>query len=199
MMIMQTSDAASRRTYLETNNLLKVIFSHESKDSICIQYHPKGIPGGMMPELDSHRATHDNPEPIMTRFSPWHACGKNFTKYAAGMRRHGDLQFVGAVCKLKAGEDIEDAAGKWEELFGVEKSKLGVKGALAFANMWLRFVESESEGLESITIAVRGKERLDGILKRASNEGLCGDGWINMVGVKWFFELAATDKGTSKL
>jgi hypothetical protein len=45
MIIMQTSDAAERRSYLENQGLAKVIFSHEGDDFVCIQYHPKGIKG----------------------------------------------------------------------------------------------------------------------------------------------------------
>ena len=46
MIIMQTLNASSRRQYLESNGLAEVIFSHESEESVCIQYHPKGIKGG---------------------------------------------------------------------------------------------------------------------------------------------------------
>lgn len=61
---------------------------------------------------------------------------------------------------------------------------------LAFTNTRMGFVrgqEGKSEGLDCITVAVNGKERFDGILERASKLGLCGDGWINMCGVRWFF------------
>lgn len=45
MIIMQTEDAIARRDYLESNKLAKVIFTHQGEDSVCIQYHPKGIKG----------------------------------------------------------------------------------------------------------------------------------------------------------
>ena len=45
MIIMQTLSATPRREYLETNNLAKVIFAHEFEESVCVQYHPKGIKG----------------------------------------------------------------------------------------------------------------------------------------------------------
>jgi hypothetical protein len=53
--------------------------------------------------------------------------------------------------------------------------------------------KGKPEGLESITIAVEGEQRMAGILDRAREEGLCGDGWINMVGVKWYFVPADGD------
>jgi hypothetical protein len=45
MIIMQTSDAAARRSHLETQGLARVIFGHEGDDFTCVQYHPKGIKG----------------------------------------------------------------------------------------------------------------------------------------------------------
>ena len=45
MIIMQTEDAKKRREYIEAKKLAKVIFEHEYTDSVCIQYHPKGIKG----------------------------------------------------------------------------------------------------------------------------------------------------------
>lgn len=201
MIIMQNEDAVSRRSYLESNGLARVIFSHEGEDSDCIQYHPKGIPGGMMPELDSHRVTAHNPNPIGDRFSPWHACGSDFESYSAGMKRQGDLQFVSATCRLQPGDnDTAGAARQWEALFGV--SRAPEPFSLVFSNMKLSFVnwqEGELEGLESITIAVTGADRFDRILDRASKEGLCGDGWINMLGVKWFFELEGADAEVCRL
>ena len=52
MIIMQNTDAAARRSFIESRGLSKVIFSHEHDDHVCIQYHPKGIPG-MGPLLPS--------------------------------------------------------------------------------------------------------------------------------------------------
>ena len=45
MLIMQTEDAAKRREYIESKQLAKVIWSHETEDSVSVQYHPKGIKG----------------------------------------------------------------------------------------------------------------------------------------------------------
>ena len=45
MVIMQTGDAAARRSVIEGEGLAKVIFSHETEESVCVQYHPKGIRG----------------------------------------------------------------------------------------------------------------------------------------------------------
>jgi hypothetical protein len=45
MIIMQTLDAATRRQYIESNKLAKVIWSHPHDDVECFQYHPKGIAG----------------------------------------------------------------------------------------------------------------------------------------------------------
>lgn len=59
--------------------------------------------------------------------------------------------------------------------------------------------DGEVEGLESITIAVEGKERFNAILNTAREEGLCGDGWINILGIKWYFVLVAEEGGKSKL
>lgn len=54
MAIMQTEDAARQRAYIESKGLGEVIFSHEQDDTLCVQYHPKEIKGGMIPEIDSH-------------------------------------------------------------------------------------------------------------------------------------------------
>ena len=47
MIIMQTLDALARKKHIEEKKLGKVIFEHETDggESICVQYHPKGIPG----------------------------------------------------------------------------------------------------------------------------------------------------------
>jgi hypothetical protein len=45
MLIMQTFDAKGRRRYIEEKGLGKVIFSHELEESVCLQYHPKGVKG----------------------------------------------------------------------------------------------------------------------------------------------------------
>jgi hypothetical protein len=140
-----------------------------------------------MPELDSHAPSPAHPDPLGSRFSPWHACGADYGSYSAGMKRCSDLRLVSAVCRLAPGNtDTETATRRWEEVFGVPR----VRNELAFTNARMRFMpgaERKPEGLESITIAVEGEERMAGILDRARKEGLCGEGWINMVGVKWYF------------
>lgn len=47
MIIMQTLDAIARQKHIEQNKLGRTIFVHEADggESICVQYHPKGIPG----------------------------------------------------------------------------------------------------------------------------------------------------------
>jgi hypothetical protein len=45
MIIMQTLDALARKSYLTSSGLAKVIFSHQTDDSVCVQYHPKDIKG----------------------------------------------------------------------------------------------------------------------------------------------------------
>lgn len=54
MIIMQTADANARRQYIERNGLAKVIFSHEMEESVCIQYHPKGIKGSSCRYIVGH-------------------------------------------------------------------------------------------------------------------------------------------------
>ncbi|KAF2237804.1 hypothetical protein EV356DRAFT_509686 [Viridothelium virens] len=201
MIIMQTKDAAKQRARIESRGLAKVIYTHDQDDSLCVQYHPKGIKGGMMPELDSHQATQSNPTPLMTTFSPWHACGplSSYPTYSAAMKRHSDLHLAGAVLRLSPHDSATEAASRqWEEIFGIPRSR----DLLAFTNARLGFIrgeEGQPEGLVSITIAVEGKERFNGILQRASGAGLCGDGWINMCGVKWYFVEAGESRERSNL
>ncbi|KAF1986854.1 hypothetical protein K402DRAFT_331986 [Aulographum hederae CBS 113979] len=196
MIIMQTVDATKQRNYIESKGLSKVIWSHESNQSVAYQYHPRGIQGGMMPELDSHFPSKENPTPITSRFSPWHACRNDYASYSAGMKRTSDLSLVGAVCRLAPGDiDTDAAAAQWEHTFGIAKSRDG----LAFTNARLDFIRGipgSPEGLVSVTIAVKGKDRFDAILERASKEGLCGDGWINMVGIRWYFVLEDDNAGS---
>ncbi|UPX20536.1 uncharacterized protein EKO05_0010765 [Ascochyta rabiei] len=78
MIITQTEDAKKQRQYIEPKDLAKVITSQEHGDSVFVQYHPKG---GMMPELDSHTPSTNNPTPLESRFSPWHACGSDHKVY----------------------------------------------------------------------------------------------------------------------
>ncbi|KAF2743614.1 hypothetical protein M011DRAFT_521473 [Sporormia fimetaria CBS 119925] len=199
MIIMQTEDARKRREYIESKGLSKVIFSVEHGDVACIQYHPKGIPGGMMPELDSHTPTPENPTPLTTRFSPWHACGSDRKVYYPGMKRSAHLSLEGCVLRLAPGQTShEDAARRWEEIFGVARSR----DLLAFTNARMGFCRGEEglpEGLVSITVGVNGKEKFEGIWKRAEEMGVArgGRGWIEMCGVRWYLMLTGygDDKG----
>lgn len=45
MIIMQTEDAKKRREYIESKGLSKVIWGYDHGDTVCVQYHPKGIKG----------------------------------------------------------------------------------------------------------------------------------------------------------
>ncbi|KIW93206.1 uncharacterized protein Z519_05811 [Cladophialophora bantiana CBS 173.52] len=198
MIIMQTLDAAARRKYIESRNLAKVIFNHPHGDVECVQYHPKGIAGGMMPELDSHAPSATNPTPLDSPFSPWHACGLDYEKYSAGMRRCAHLKLVKATLRLGPGQtDVDAAAQQWQDYFGVEKQG----SELLFTNARLNFVpgvDGLPEGLESLIIEVKGKERLDKMLEVVRKEGLCGDGWTNLLGVKWHFVLRDDGKDEVK-
>jgi hypothetical protein len=153
-----------------------------------------------MPELDSHRPTPSNPDPLTSRFSPWHACGTDYIFYSAGMKRAGHLQLVEVVCRLAPGDgETAAAARQWESIFGVKRVRDRRRDMLGFTNAKMEFVrglEGKPEGLVSITIAVQGEEKLKGIMDRAREEGLREHGWVNMVGVKWYFVLA---EGKSKL
>ncbi|KAH7397203.1 hypothetical protein BKA66DRAFT_508985 [Pyrenochaeta sp. MPI-SDFR-AT-0127] len=196
MIIMQTEDAKKRREYIEAAGLAKVIFGHEHDDAVCVQYHPKGIKGGMMPELDSHAPGPNNPTPLKSRFSPWHACGSDYQAYYPGMKRSEHLTLEGCVLRLQPGDfDHEAGSRQWEELFGVARSR----DLLAFTNAKLGFVpgrEGQTEGLVSITIGVNSQDKLEAILGRARKAGACGNGWLDMCGVKW--HLVLTGRGESK-
>ncbi len=225
MIIMQNLNASLVRSQLESGARQdpsspkspppKVIFSHPfsrqhnlpewrgiKDESQCIQYHPQTIKGGMMPELDSHTPCAANPMPLETRFSPWHACGGDYARYSAGMRKTGHLHLLSCKLRLAAGDtDVDGAVAQWSGLFGVstsrQTSKDGLPVDLAFTNSSMRFVageEAKSEGLVSITVGVDGKEELQSIKDRARKEGVWIDGkgesatggWVEMVGVKWY-------------
>ncbi len=151
----------------------------------------------MIPELDSPKATSSNPEPLMSTFSPWHPAGQDYGSYSAGMKRCSHLHFVETVCRLAPEDaDVEAAAKQWEGIFGVPS----IKEKLVFTNGRVRFMpgeEGKPEGIVSITIAVEGEKNFNDILDRASKEGICGDGWIDMLGVKWYF--VRTGGGNSRL
>ena len=199
MIIMQTLDATTRRKYLEESGLAKVIYGHEHDGIACVQYHPKGILGGMMPELDSHAPTPDNPTPLATPYSPWHACGKDYASYSAGMKRCAHLKLLGATCRLAVRDnDTGRAAQQWERLFGVERQH----SELVFTNARMTFVPGVSrrhEGLESITIGVHGEQRLEKVQEAADQLGLWDGGCIRMLGVEWNVVLLDEESVKSRL
>lgn len=142
----------------------------------------------MIPELDSHRPSIRNPEPLISTFSPWHACGPDYDTYSAGMKRCSHLHFIELVCRLVPDDsDTETAAKQWEEIFGVPR----IRNELVFTNGRLRLTpgeEGKPEGIAMITIGVDGDDNLKAIFDRASEEGLYRDGWIDMLGVEWYFQ-----------
>jgi hypothetical protein len=220
MIIMQTEDARKRREYIESKGLAKVVWGYDHGDVVCVQYHPKGImgkhalvilkvhsevltvvAGGMMPELDSHAPTPDNPNPLQSRFSPWHACGSDHKVYVPGMKRTSHLSLEGCVLRLAPDQNKwghEAAARQWEEIFGVGRSR----DLVAFTNARLGFARGEEgkpEGLVSITVGVNGKDKLKGIWERAAKLGLTEDRWINMCGVRWYLVLTGYGEVEGKL
>lgn len=150
--------------------------------------------GGMMPELDSHTPSPNNPTPLKSRFSPWHACGSDHKTYYPGMRRSAHLTLEGCILRLQPGDyGHEAAARQWEEIFGVARSR----DLLAFTNARVGFVpgrEGRTEGLVSITVGVRGQEKLDAILRRARQANVCMDGRVEICGVQWLFVLAGHEE-----
>jgi len=203
MIIMQTVDALARKSYIEFAGLGKVIFCHETEDSVCVQYHPKGLRGGVIAELDSHHTSPSNPDPLNTRFSPWHACGPTSTHpiYAAGMKRHADLHLLGATLRLKPrDEDIHGAAKQWEDVLGVKAQGQEV----VFTNATMEFVngvEGQPEGIVEIRIGVEGRDMLRGIFERAEAESYKVDekqGAVEMLGVRFVF-VEVPEIGKSRL
>ncbi|KAF2455874.1 hypothetical protein BDY21DRAFT_395271 [Lineolata rhizophorae] len=204
MIIMQTEDAAARRAFIETNGLAKVIHSHSSDDADCVQYHPKGIKGGIMPELDTQHPSPDHPSPLTTRLSHWHACGPSsrYAAYLPAMQLTSHLALSRLALRLAPGNaDVVGAAAQWSELFGIARGDAA--GELAFADgvkvEFLAGEEGKREGLEEVRVDVRGRDKLMEMLGRASRLGLCGDGWIRMVGVRWVFLLVGSDGKRSYL
>ncbi|CAI6331835.1 unnamed protein product [Periconia digitata] len=199
MIIMQTYDAAHRRDMIRSRNLAKVIWEYNHGDGLAVQYHPKAAKGGTMVEIDSHSVTAQNPTPLQTRFSPWHACGTDYKRYSSFMKRYSHLSLQGCVLRVSPGDLAqEDALRQWGEVFGVARSG----DALAFTNARLRFIageEGENEGLVSVTVGVRDKGKLRDILDRAREEGVCRDGVVNICGVKWLFVLTDPEEETSRL
>jgi hypothetical protein len=159
--------------------------------------------GGVIPELDSHKVTEKNPDPLNERFSPWHACGTDYQSYGAGMKRASHLRLVGVTCRLTPGDaDVAGAVEQWESIFGVPRGK--GKGELRFTNTDVRFIEGEggrAEGIAEIRIAVEGEQRRRGILERADKEGLrCEEKAVEMLGVRWVFVTGGNETmGRSRL
>jgi hypothetical protein len=157
----------------------------------------------MMPELDSHTPSPSNPTPLATEYSLWHACGKDFEKYSAGMQRCKHLKLISVTLRLAPGQtNVEKAAQQWQDFFGVQKEA----SESVFTNARMKFVsgvDGQPEGLESITLGVKGKDKLENMLRVVEREGLCGDGSTNMLGVKWYFVLLDDERlvehGASKL
>ena len=152
-----------------------------------------------MPELDSHKPSPSNPTPLVSPFSPWHACGPNYGSYSAAMSRCSHLQLLGANCRLAPGDnDTMGAAQKWREIFGIKQD--GNKSV--FTNCRLQFSEGsphKPDGLQSITVGIRGRKAYDQVLARAQRENVCRDGSIHMLGIQWNFVLLDGDTKESRL
>ena len=108
------------------------------------------------------------------------------------MRRCSHLKLLGVTLRLAPGQsDVQNAAQQWQGYFGIRR-----EGArLSFTNARLEFVpgvDGVPEGLESITVEVKGKKRFEEMLRMVEREGLCGNGWTNLLGVKWYFVLNET-------
>jgi hypothetical protein len=150
-----------------------------------------------MPELDSHAPGPDNPTPLISRFSPWHACGSDYKAYFPGMKRSAHLALEGCVLRLQPGDyGHELAARQWEDIFGVARSR----DLLAFTNARMGFIPGRNcqpEGLVSITVGVETQEKLNAILERAREAGVYNDNCVDMCGIRWNFVL--TGHGKSKL
>jgi hypothetical protein len=113
------------------------------------------------------------------------------------MKRAAHLSLQGCILRLQPGDyGHEAAARQWEEIFGVARSR----DLLAFTNARLGFVpgrQGQREGLVSITVGVRGQEKLNAVLQRAKEMDVCNDGYVRMCGIVWNFVL--TGVGDAKL
>jgi hypothetical protein len=154
-----------------------------------------------MPELDSHAPSSAFPMPLAAAVSPWGALGppKRAPLYMAAMRDAAHLRLVGVVLRLEPDDaDTIGAARQWEGTFGIVRDK----DCLHFTNARLGFVagvRGEWDGIQSLTVAVDGRERLERMVWAAKNEGLWDEsgGFTKMVGVRWYFveSAAAAAKG----
>ena len=158
-----------------------------------------------MPELDSHRPTPSNPTPLESPFSPWHACGPDYESYSAAMARISHLQMLEATCRLAPGnttttttKDPEEAARKWQTMFGVERDG----NTSAFSNMRLRFIRGrrgKPEGLESITVGIKGRKTYQDVLRRAGDANVLHNGRARMLGIDWHFVALDDESEMSRL
>jgi hypothetical protein len=195
MIIMQSKDAKARRKQIDEKKLARPLWTFvDSEVSYSTQYHPKSVKGNIMPELDTMWPTAEHPDPLAETFSPWHGFPLRLQQYLPAMKRTKHLQIVNVKLRLGPGDiDVNSAARGWTDIFGVPLAG----NTLVFTNSTMEFLEGREglrEGLESITINVEGKANFDGILDRASAEGLCGDQWINLCGIKWYFVYAGEAK-----
>ncbi|KAF2674494.1 hypothetical protein BT63DRAFT_419784 [Microthyrium microscopicum] len=199
MLILQTRDALKRRKAIEAAELGRILWTNGDKEtSFASQYDPRVVKGNVMPELDTMWPSKEFPEMLDTAVSPWHGFPGDFGVYSKEMRRTAHMKIAKVTFRLKEGDDdILGAVKGWRDIFGVPL----VGTTSVFTNATMEFLPGEKgrrEGLESVTITVEGKKDFEGILKRASEEGLCGDGWINLCGVKWYFVYAG-EGSVSKL
>lgn len=151
-----------------------------------------------MPELDSHRPAPGNPTPLASPLSPWHACGPDYDFYSAAMARTSHLQMLEATCRLATGTDPEEAARKWQTMFGVKKNG----STVVFSNMRLRFTKADRnqpDGLESITVGIQGRKVYQDVLRRADEAGVLQDGRARMLGINWHFVALDAEEGMSRL
>jgi len=201
MLIMQCPSASSRRSYIETQNLGRVIFSYDHGQVECVQYHPKTVPGGVITECDSHGGEGAEGG-LERRIARWHACGGEWESYRGRMERSKGVRFKGVVCRLgERKSDMEQAARRWEEVFGVERKGNKVEFLGGVELEFLAGEKGKREGIESIRLDVDGKDRLDRIIERAGKEGLkrVGESSIEMLGSVWEFSPREQNETSSRL
>jgi hypothetical protein len=156
----------------------------------------------VIPELDSHAETKDNPKPLTNRFSPWYPCGPDLS-YIPKMKKYAHLSLLGVVCRLAPGDwGAELASTQWEQIFGVPRSR----DLVQFTNARVGFLhgeEGQPEGIISVTIGVVGERRRQEIFNRAKEKGVLVDDrsgrFVRMLGLRWNFVLTAEDEWPSKL
>jgi hypothetical protein len=191
---MQTTNAPAHRQRIEAAQLGRVLWTNgESKTSFAAQYHPKTVPGNIMPELDTMYPTEAWPDMLGSRWAPWHGFPGTYEKYAPAMKRTAHIHVVDVKFRLPMGDDgVLNAAWQWKNVFGVPL----IGKTLTFTNATMEFLpgeEGKREGLESLTVAVQGKGKLVGILQRARREGILRDGFIDLCGAKWYFVYAGEE------